>query len=113
MAGIWRRALVALVCIVFGARIEASQLSLDGQTSVVKTLGESVALKYVGAAAKPAYLLVDFFPGPTQAYQQSLPIGFSLSMQILPLGILPGSGQLLTSIPIPNDPSADGVTLFR
>lgn len=112
MAGIWRRALVALVCIVFGARIEASQLSLDGQTSVVKTLGESVALKYVGAAAKPAYLLVDFFPGPTQAYQQSLPIGFSLSMQILPLGILPGSGQLLTSIPIPNDPSADGVTLF-
>lgn len=81
---------------------EASTLAVDGATSVVKIVGQSLAVTITGKAGAPATLLLDISPGPVDLLGQTLPLGFSFFVQAVPLGAIPASGTLAFSATVPN-----------
>lgn len=91
-----------------GMALAASQLSLDNKDAVTIEQGAPVTLKLTGAAGKPAWLLIDIAPGPTNAYGQQLPIGFSPFVLVLPLGAIPPSGEISFTAAVPTLPGIQG-----
>lgn len=101
---------VALCALTSGAR--ASSLTVDGQSSILRTFGNTVTVQLTGAPGQPAYLLIDLFEGPTNAFNQALPLGFSSALFTLPLGNLSAGGTVSFGSTIPSDPTLEGRTIY-
>ena len=95
-----------------GAVASGAGLTVDGQTSITSTMGETVQVTITGSPNDPAYLLADVLPGPTTVFGQSLPLGFSVFVQVVPLPPLDGSGQLTLPVTVPTLSSLDGQTIY-
>lgn len=109
------RALLAGVALVASSVVSnatASQLLLDGQVAVTKTVGENLTINLAGTVGKAAYLLADIGPGPTTVYGKSVPLSFTPAMAVVPLGVIPGAGRIVAQSLLPNVPSLDGVTIY-
>lgn len=111
-----RQALVSSVLLVFLVlglgSATAADLKIDGQASATKTMGDPIALSVTGTPGMPVSLLVDINAGPVSAFGQSLPLGFTSLVVILPLGNLPASGTLTLNENVPVLASLHGQTLY-
>lgn len=90
----------------------ASTLSIDGSAHALRQINTSASVAITGAANRPVFLLIDIFPGPTTVFFQSVGVGFSPLLTIVPLGATNGAGSLAFSAPVPNDPSLDGRVVY-
>lgn len=93
------------------SEVDASTLSLDGAPTAVKSVGEPVTLSISGSPGKPQFLLFDLFPGPTQLFGQSLPLGFSPFVTVVNFGLVPPSGTLALPIVTPPIAGLDSLTV--
>lgn len=90
----------------------ASDLKLDGQATLNKPIGTTLSVELKGGVSLPALLAVDSSPGPVSLFGESLDLGFTPSMFILPGGLTDGAGTFALSVPIPSDVSFIGATLY-
>ena len=99
-------ALLALsVLLSVNAALEAADLRIDGRTYLPHQLMNSVVEVTVsGAPGLEVTLLMDLSAGPTQLFGQSLPLGFSESLVLLPLGPIPVGGLLSFDMFVPFHP---------
>ena len=94
-----RGVLVVPACLAFvGAQ---SALTLDGQTSIRREIGRTVAVAVTGQPGAPVALLIDDNPGPTNVLGLSIPLGFSAAFVAVIAGVVPATGPLTAELPIP------------
>jgi hypothetical protein len=108
------RSLVLAALVANGERAAAATLALDGGTAAVKTLGGSLEVAIGSSLAPPAapvFLLADATAGPTTILGQSLPLGFTPALAVLPFGSLGAGGSLVVSLPLPAATVLDGITI--
>lgn len=98
--------------LAMGSPGTASTLTVDGQVSVEKIMGEPLQVSLAGTPGKPAFLLADVLPGPTQAFAQALPLGFSPFVVMTALPPIPASGSLTLNATTPSLPSLDGQDVY-
>lgn len=101
----------SLFAVCVAPQASASTLLLDGSTSVVKSVGDPLALSISGSPGKPLFLLFDLLPGPTTMFGQSLPLGFSPVMAVVNFGLMPPSGTLTLPLVTPELPGLDSLTI--
>lgn len=89
----------------------ASSLTLDGGVAVTKNVGEPLLLSLSGTPGMPQFLLFDLFPGPTQLFGQSLPLGFSPFVTVVGLGVVPPGGTLALPLVTPSIAGLDTLTI--
>lgn len=94
------------------AALPAQNLSIDGQTSVVKQLGSTVNFTVTAPPGHDVTLYVDTEPGPSTMFNQQVPIGQSSNLGSIPLGIVPDSGVISNDYPIGHDESTHGSKLY-
>jgi len=94
-----------------GAPVLASDLKLDGQSALTKPVGTSLEIEVTGGNLLPVFLAVDVSAGPTTLVGESLPLGFTPNLLMLPGGSTKKS-TFTTSVDIPNDPALVGGQLF-
>ncbi len=102
---------VMLAFLGLGGVAAAADLKIDGQTAVEKALGDPLSLSVTGTVGKPVSLLVDVTAGPVSAFGQSLPLGFTPVLVILPLGSVPAGGTLTITDAVPDFAPLAGNTL--
>jgi hypothetical protein len=90
----------------------ASDLTVDGLTSVDKPLGSSLDIAVTGTPTATAFLLVDLDPGPSSLFGSLVPIGFSPSLVIANIGLIPAGGTLEFTATVPSDPIFEGITIY-
>ena len=91
----------------------AADLTLDGQTSITKPLGTSLHLEVTNAANKvPVLLAVDASPGPVTILGESVDLGFTPALQLLPGGSTTIFGTWQADLPLPTDPSFVGASVY-
>lgn len=90
----------------------ASDLKLDGQTSVSKALGSSVQVDLTGTPGLPAVLGVDVSAGPSVLLGESLPLGLTPVLSIQFMGLTNGSGVASMTAVLPNSPGLIGTQFF-
>ena len=104
------------MCFVFvaaGADARAqSTLSLDGQTSIVRPIGDTITVAVTGAAGQPALLLYDTTAGPTSVFGVTVPLGFTSGLTLVPLGAMSPGGTLTLDVAIPHAESLHAVKLY-
>lgn len=89
-----------------------SSLTVDGQLAPDKIMGESMLIEISGTPGKIPYLIADVLPGPSFAYGQSLPIGFSPFVVMTALPPIPAGGTLALPAVTPALPSLDGQDIY-
>lgn len=87
-------------------------LAVDGQTSVIKELGSTLEVTITAPVGEAIALLVDRDPGPTTVFGQSVPLGFTAALGVVPLGLMPPSGSLTLEVPAPHSESAHGERFY-
>jgi len=88
-----------------------SELEFDGRTAVTKTMGSPLEIHLTGTPGQPATLVIDTSPGPTIHQGVSIPIGFTQRHRRIDLGPIPPSGDLMTTVTLPNVDRLDGLLL--
>ncbi len=89
-----------------------SDLTLNGTTSVVTETGSSLSIQITGAPQRPALLLLDIDPGPSTAFGEQVPLGFTPFFQILLTDFTAPNGVVQWNAMIPSDGSLAGVTVY-
>lgn len=112
MSRLLRLPTTAFACLALAAAASASDLRLDGQTSIVSPLGYTIAIELDGAPNTPAVVVVDFSPGPVTVFGELLPIGLTPFLTVVDVGSTDGGGNFDTSLTIPNVSLLDGFTLY-
>jgi len=87
-------------------------LTLDGQTSTLRELGETVDIAISGAAFQPTALMLDADAGPTNILGLTVPLGLTGAFAITVIGITDGNGDLSAALPIPHAPALHGQTYY-
>ena len=91
-----RGVLVVPACLAFvGAQ---SALTLDGQTSIRREIGRTVAVAVTGQPGAPVALLINDNPGPTNVLGLSIPLGFSAAFVAVIAGVVPATGPLTAAM---------------
>lgn len=88
-----------------GGGLPAPALKIDGQLAVEKILGQSMQIFIQGKPGRSPVLFADPFEGPTFAFGQHLPLGFSPYMVTIPLPPLGPSGEMVLNLTLPNTPA--------
>ncbi|MEM7202429.1 MAG: hypothetical protein AAF628_19310 [Planctomycetota bacterium] len=89
-----------------------TSLDLDGQTSAVGELGQSVTVNISGTPGRPAILLLDVSPGPVVLFGQSVPLGITPAVAVVPVGNIPAGGTISLSLNLPANTTAHGAQIF-
>lgn len=91
------------VCAAFALAIAApaQSLALDGQTSIRKTIGGTVAVAVTGQPGQPVALMLDATAGPTSVLGLNVPLGLTAAFVITVIGVVPASGTLTYDLAIP------------
>src|SRR5262249_49809105 len=79
-----------------GTAAAQSTLALDSQTSILRTIGSTVAVSVTGPVGSPVALMLDTSPGPTSfpALGITVPVGVTPAFVINVVGTVPASGTL-------------------
>lgn len=93
-----------------GAR--AADLLVNGQPVASVTQGYPVSVTLSGTPGASAWLLANLDPGPTTAFGQTLPVGFTPTLSILFLGPLPPGGTLELGGDVPFDADLAGAAIY-
>ena len=89
-----------------------SDLKLDGSSSLTKPLGTSLHVEVTGNKNLPVLLAYDVSPGPVMIFGENVPLGFTPSLSLFPIGMTTGMGILGVDLPVPNLPGLVGLTLY-
>lgn len=92
--------------------LAAQVLELDGQASIDKELGSSMAVTVTAPAGSTVALVTDTSPGPTTVLGQTVPIGFTANHSTLTLGTVSASGSITKTFPLPRNDSDHGHKQF-
>ena len=106
-----RRWVIPLV-LSLSAAAGAAELSINGIEHASTDLGTSVDFVITGAPGAPVTLFVDVDPGPTDAFGQSLPLGFTQSLLVVSLGAMPATGELAFPANVPLSEPLAGLEVF-
>jgi len=90
----------------------ASDLKLDGQLVLTKPLGTSLHLEVTGTKKLPVLLAWDVSPGPVTILGESVDLGFTPALSLLPGGETSGLGIFETSFGLPTDPGLVGFSVY-
>ncbi|MBI4882163.1 MAG: hypothetical protein HY812_21255 [Planctomycetes bacterium] len=103
----------AVLCFLLQGGSNASTLTIDGRKyRPDKLMGDPITVAISGAAGVPATLLVDVSPGPTVLYGQTLPLGFTPALVLIPLPAIPAGGTLEFSATVPSLPALHGLSFY-
>jgi hypothetical protein len=97
---------------VFSGTALASDLKLDGQTSLAKALGSNLQVNLTGAPSLPCMLAVDVSPGPVTLLGESVAIGSTPSMFFQPIASTDATGLSSTTLPMPTSAALIGSTFY-
>ncbi|HEX6811933.1 MAG TPA: hypothetical protein VF384_09960, partial [Planctomycetota bacterium] len=78
-----------------------STLALDGQVSVIRRLGDAIAVTVTGQVGQPVGLMLDTDPGPVTLFGLTVPLGFTSAFVLANIGTIPAGGTLTVQIGIP------------
>lgn len=112
MRDVVRGVVCSLVLLLPVSSLAASTLTVDGQPAAVVVMGSTVTVAVTGAPGQPVTLLADVLPGPTPALGQTLPLGFSPFVTVLPVGQVPTGGTLTLALPVPLLPGVDSQIIY-
>jgi len=90
----------------------ASDLKLDGQTSVIKQIGTNLQIDLTGSPNLATKVAVDVSPGPVSVLGESIAIGLTPSMFFIGTVPTDAAGLSSTTVAIPNDPALIGGTFY-
>jgi len=104
--------LSALMLATAEARAQLT-LALDGQTSIIKPLGSTIAVTVTGGqVGMPVLLMLDSDPGPTTVLGLSVPLGFTSAFVMASIGTVPAGGTLAFDLFIPHWESLHAQTFY-
>ena len=92
--------------------VSASDLKLDGQTSLTKDVGTTLQVDLTGNAGLNAWLLIDFTAGPASLFGESIPLGLTPQLTVVPMGQTDGNGLVSLALPLPTNPALAGTQFF-
>ena len=87
--------------VLCGSALQAQTLSLDGQTSVRRSIGSNVAVAVTGLVGAPVALALDVTPGPSILGPLTIPLGLTPSLVVNVVGVIPVGGTLTVPLPVP------------
>ena len=90
----------------------ASDLKIDGQTSVTKAIGSSVQVDLTGNPGLPAVLWIDVSAGPSTFLGESLPLGLTPALSFQFMGLTNAGGVASMTTALPNSPGLIGKQFF-
>ncbi|MFT6042300.1 MAG: hypothetical protein ACI9C2_002480 [Gammaproteobacteria bacterium] len=102
----------ALAAFVLSSTAVASDLKLNGQTSLTATLGSTLQVDITGNPGLPCLFAINTSAGPTTFLGETLPIGLVGGLIQLPVAGTNGAGLSSTTFPVPTDPAFVGLTFF-
>ncbi len=103
---------ILLATLLMAGSLQASDLKLDGQRSVVKMMADDVQISVHGGPNLPVTLLIDVSPGPSVVQGQTFEIGRTPAMVAIPIGITDANGDLSISTRVPSGPRLNGKVLY-
>ncbi|MFG0319521.1 MAG: hypothetical protein ACF8XB_19780 [Planctomycetota bacterium JB042] len=104
-------AVATLLC-SFAAGANGAELSLDGRRALDVYMADRVRIEVSGAPFRAVTALVDVSPGPAEIAGETVDLGFTPAVMVVPLGTIPASGHLSVLCPIPIDLALDGLDVF-
>jgi hypothetical protein len=99
------------LCALAGAA-GASDLKLDGQTSVTKPINSNLQIDLTGNPGLPTQLAVDVSAGPVMVLGELIDIGLTPAMFFLATGPTDAAGLSSTTVLIPNNPALVGSMFY-
>lgn len=90
----------------------ASDLKIDGQTSISKPYGSAIQVDLTGNPGLPAVLAIDVAAGPSVVLGESVDLGLTPLLSFQFLGLTDGAGVASLSTAIPNLPTLVGAQFF-
>lgn len=102
----------AAAALVFTSSALASDLKLDGQTSLAKPIGTPLQVDLTGNPSLPCMLAVDVSPGPVSVLGETIGIGLTPAMFFQAIAPTNASGLSSTTLPMPSSPSLIGATFY-
>jgi hypothetical protein len=105
-------ALAGLALCAAAPAASASDLTIDGLTSVTRPMGSTVTVVIDGTPGATTYLFVGVDPGPSVFFGNPIDIGFSPDPIIVDLGPMPTGGTYSLPATIPNLAALDGLTIY-
>lgn len=102
---------VAFALLTISSTARASTLSVNGMNSAGAFVGDPLSIAISGGPGFPAYLFADLSGGPTALFGQSLPLGFSAALIVIPLGSMPASGSITINTSFPMIAGLDDLTV--
>ncbi|MEO0652577.1 MAG: hypothetical protein AAFZ65_18035, partial [Planctomycetota bacterium] len=92
--------------------VQASDLTLEGQTAPTLAPGSTGTLVLSGGSGLIASVAFDVDPGPVVLFGESVPIGLTPSFVTILSGLTDPNGELSVVLPIPSAPEVIGGTFY-
>jgi hypothetical protein len=106
------RVLAPVALCALASSPSASELTLNGETSIEIPPGLMVDIHLSGNPGLPAFLLVDFDPGPFSFQGEDIPIGFSPDFYVFPMGMTDAAGLASWTVQAPATMDWFGVPFY-
>ena len=90
----------------------ASDLELDGASTLTKPIGTNLEIEVTATKNLPVLIAFDVSPGPVSLFGETLPLGFTPALTLLPGGATDKTGVYTTSVAIPNISALVGGTFY-
>ena len=90
----------------------ASDLVIDGQTSVQAPVGATLQVDFTAGPSLPASVFLDVSPGPVVLLGESVPLGFTPLLSEMISGATDGTGALGFPLALPDSPVLIGSTFY-
>jgi hypothetical protein len=103
--------LAALLAAAAPASAQTTDLSIDLETAALVAPGGGVTARLVGPPSAFALLAADVSPGPIVIFDQSVPLGATPALLLLPFNATDAGGTATWPIGMPANPSLAGLLL--
>lgn len=107
-----RRLGTPLALVAAASASSASDLTLDGQTSVQTPVGDSVQVELTGNPLLPTLVLADLGNGPVNLFGESLPLSFTFATTVVGQGATDANGSHTFPVTMPSNPALAGTFVY-
>ena len=105
-------AFVTASILTLPAAAQTATLDIDAETAALVAPGGSATAHLVGPVFAPAVLAFDIDAGPVVAFGQSIDLGFTPVVTLLPVVVADATGTAAWPLAVPANPSFVGLTLY-